>query len=246
MKCEETILRILNSVQLECKRPEQLVESWNSCLKELCNLDEGYSSTLSHIAQKLLDELEIDQLEMEDKLWMVLEAISRRKQSDALDKTIAALFSKKTKHKEEYVDILSHLEDKRAVPALEYALKLDSSLKGEWIRYKAINALFLLESKNSAYKIIPYVKDSVEKVRGAAIDFLVEFDIREAIPAFIDQIKAEDDPDNLESLIAGLVQWKQVEVLPVLTEILSRSWVQSEEDLTNTVEEAISILLKLV
>ena len=45
--------------------------------------------------------------------------------------------------------------------------------------------------------IIPYVKDSVDRVRSVAIDFLLDLDVHEAAPVFIEQLSKEDDEEHV-------------------------------------------------
>lgn len=242
MECEEIIHNILNSMGFKFETPDQLVESWNKCLVTLCQLGEECSDSLIQIGQELLDHVDENDSKLEYKLWMVLEAITRRNQAGALELTAAAIFNEKTKRKEEYVDILAHFEDPQAIPALIYAIEVDHSTgdMGGWTRSKAIDALFCLNATEVASIIIPYVQDSVYRVRSSAVNFLVNLDIRSAAPIFIEQIAKENDPDNLEDLIAGLVLWQGTDSLPILKGILESNWAKADEDLRTVVEEAIS------
>lgn len=242
MQCEKIIHQTLDAMGFKFEKPHQLVESWNKCLRILCQLGEECSDALMQIGKELLNSVNRDASEIEDKLWMVLEAIARRNQSGALELTAAALFNEKTKRKEEYVDILARFEDGRAIPALIHAVKADCSTgdMGGWTRYKAINALLRLEAREAALMIIPYVKDSVDRVRSVAIDFLLDLDVHEAAPAFIEQLSKEDDLDNLEKLISGLVSWKRTDSLPILRDILASDWVKADEELQVVVKDAIS------
>jgi hypothetical protein len=88
--------------------------------------------------------------------------------------------------------------------------------------------------------IIPYVKDSVDRVRSVAIDFLLDLDVHEAAPAFIEQLSKEDDLDNLEKLISGLVSWKRTDSLPILRDILASDWVKADEELQVVVKDCYS------
>lgn len=242
MECEKIVHDILDGMGFQFDKPEQLIESWNKCLRMLCQLGDECSDALMRIGQELLDRVGGKESEIEDKLWMLLEAIARRNQSGALELTAAALVSEKTRRKEEYVDILDRFEDPHAIPALVYAVEVDRSTgdMGGFTRYKAINALLGLNAKEAASIIIPHVQDSVERVRSAAIDFLLDLDVHEAAPVFIEQLAKEDDLDNLEKLISGLVSWKRTDSLPILRDILASDWVQADEDLQVVFKDAIS------
>ncbi len=247
MECEKIIHTTLDNMGFQFETPDQLVESWNKCLKILCQLDEECSDALKRIGQELLESVDQNEPKIEEKLWMVLEAIAGRSQSGALELTVLALFSEKTRRKEQYVDLLDRFEDPRTIPALMYAVESDCSTgeMGGWTRSKAIDALLRLKAKEAATMIIPYVKNSVDRVRGAAIKFLIGLNVSEASPVFIEQLFNEDDPDNLEDLISGLVCWKQTESLPILHNVLASDWVQDDEDLKAVVKDAILGLEKI-
>jgi HEAT repeat protein len=193
------------------------------------------------IGQDLLDRVDESESEIEEKLWMVLEAIAGRSQAGALELIVSALVSEKTRRKEQYVDLLDRFEDPRTIPALMYAVEADFSTgeMGGWIRSKAINALLRLKATEAASMIIPYVKDSIDQVRSVAIKFLIDLNVLESAPVFVEQLAKEDDPDNFEDLISGLVLWKRTESLPVLANLLASDWVQADEDMKVVVKDAI-------
>jgi len=244
MECEQIICDLLDRMGFKFENSTQLVESWNEYLRMLCKLGDECSDALIQIGQELLAQVDEVEWTIEYKLWMVLLAIARRNQPGALELTADALVSEKTRRKEEYVDILDGFEDPRAIPALMYAIEVDRSTgdMGGWTRCKAIKALLRLDAKEAASMIIPYIKDSVDRVRSAAIKFLIALNIGEAAPIFIEQLGEEDDPDNLENLISGLVLWKQTESLPLLRDILASDWIQADEELGVVVKDAISAL----
>lgn len=241
MECEKIIHTTLNNMGFQFETPDQLVESWNKCLKILCQLEEQCSDALMRIGQDLLDRVDESELEIEEKLWMVLEAIACRSQAGALELIVSALVSEKTRRKEQYVDLLDRFEDRRTIPALMYAVESDCSTgeMGGWIRSKAIKALLRLKATEAASMIIPYVKDSVDQVRSVAIKFLIDLNVLESAPVFVEQLAKEDDPDNFEDLISGLVLWKRTESLPVLANLLASDWVQADEDMKVVVKDAI-------
>jgi HEAT repeat protein len=108
--------------------------------------------------------------------------------------------------------------------------------------WKAKAKTIFLKEEEAATMIIPYVKDSSDRVRSSAIKFLIRINVPEAAPVFIEQLHEEDDCDNLEYLISGLVLWKQTDSLPLLRNILTSEWMENEEELKIVVNNAISNL----
>jgi hypothetical protein len=241
MKCKDKLEDILNHLDEQADSIEQEVDTRNQCLKLLKQIEPECSGTFVQTVQEFLSQNEPLDGQAERKLQLILWAISNDNKSTVIGLASAALNSNKTRHKEKYVDILDSLEDPRTIPSLMSAIELDSSV-GYWggmARYKAINGLLMLEAQEAKSLIIPCVKDPVYRVRHAAIRFLVDLDICQAAPVFIEQLKQEEDPDNLELLIEGIVSWQQTDALPVLRDILASEWAKNDEYVGEVVEDAI-------
>lgn len=246
MECKKVISDILGSLDVEYESPTQIGNLEYECLTMLCQLGSEYSETLMQTGQELLERCEESE-DIEYKFQLVLDSLAERCHPGALELNITALISEKTRDKEAYIDLLATFENPLAIPALVHAIKADDST-GEQeggIRYKAIELLHILGAKEVTSMIIPYVKDSAYRVRGSAIDFLVNFDIREVAPIFVDQLGLEEYPTNLEKLISGLVSWKWTDTLPELRELLASDWVRNDKTLQTTVSNAI-LALELV
>lgn len=244
MKCEDQLQDILSRLDKQSESIQERVEIWNDCLVILKQMEPECSCAFVQTAQEILRQNNPLYVQDERKLQLILWAISKNNKSTAIELASAALNSDKTGDKEEYVDILDNLNDPRTIPALMSALELDHSVGklGGMARAKAINTLLLFNAQEAKYLIMLCVKDSVYRVRKAAIRFLLELDIAEAAPVFIEQLKEEDDPDNLECLIDGIICWEQTKALPALRDILSSEWVHNDEYLREIVEDAISEL----
>lgn len=243
MECEEIIYNALSRLDVEYESPSQVGELEYECLNLLFQLEPECSQALVQMGQELLDHANASE-DIEYKFQLVLQALARRQQPDALTLNIEALLSGKTRDKEAYVELLATFENPHAIPALLHAIKADDSIGEEegQVRHKAIYVLGRLGAKKVASEIVPYVKDSAYRVRSAAIDFLVNFDIREATPVLIDQLREEEDPTNLEKLIFVLVSWKQTEAIHTLQNLLSSDWIRNDKALERKISDAISIL----
>ncbi len=243
MECKKLIWDILSRLDAEYESPAQVSELDYECLTMLDELAAECSEALLQTGQELLNHSD-ESDDGEYKFQVVLQALVSRDQPGALELNAEALVSKKTQDKEAYVELLESFEDPRTVPALMYAIEADHSTGEEegGVRYKAINALRRVGAKEVASMIIPYVQDQAYRVRGAAIEFLISFNIHEAAPIFVDQLAEEEIPSNLEKLIDGLVSWKQTDALPVLRELLASDWVRNNQALQAAVSYGILTL----
>ncbi len=247
MECEKIIFDILSRLDVEYESPTQIGELEYECLTMLSKLEAECSEALIRIGLELLERSDKSE-DIEYKFQLVLQALAKCHHPGVLELNIAALGSEKTRDKEAYIELLATSENPQAIPALIHALKADDSTGVEegWVRYKAIKVLHLLGAKEVASIIIPYVKDSAYRVRGAAIDLLVNFDVCEAAPIFVEQLNQEEDPINLEKIISSLMFWKRTESLFELREILASDWVSNDKDLQTKVSHAINALESLI
>jgi HEAT repeat protein len=243
MECEKIIFDILSRLDVEYENPTQIGELEYECLTLLSQLDAECSEALMRTGQNLLDRSDQSE-DIEYKFQLVLQALAKRHHPGALEINIAAVSSEKTRDKEAYIELLATFENPLAIPVLIHAIKVDDSTGEEegWVRSKAIEVLRRLGAKEAASMIIPYIMDCAYRVRKAAIEFLVNLNIGEAVPIFVDQLSQEEDPINLEKLIFGLVSWKRTDTLPELRELLASDWVRNDQTLQKKVLDAISAL----
>ncbi|MBD2768907.1 HEAT repeat domain-containing protein [Hymenobacter sp. BT664] len=243
MNCEKVIAGILGMLDVDYESPAQMNELVNKCSTMLSQLAEECSETLLQFGQDLLERSNESE-DMKYKFQLILKSLAQRHQPGALELNIAALLSRNIRDKEAYIDLIETFKSSRAIPALIHAIKTDNSVGEDegLVRYKAIEALCSVGTKEVASIIIPYVKDSVYRVRGAAINFLRKFDISEAAPVIAEWLSQEENPTNLEYCIAALVHWKQTGSLPELREILTSGWIYNDKDLQRSVSEGILAL----
>jgi HEAT repeat protein len=243
MNCKKVIAEILNMLDVDYESPTQINELEYKCLTMLCQIEDECSEALMQVGQDLLERSNESE-DIEYKFQLTLQALAIRHQPGALELNIAALLSEKTIDKEAYIELLATFKNPQAIPALIHAIKTDNSAGEEegLVRYKAIEVLRLVGTKEVASIIIPYVKDSAYRVRRASINFLLNFDISEAAPIVAEWLSQEEDPTNLEELISALVHWKHTDSLPELRELLTSDWVDNDKALQRSVSEAILAL----
>ena len=243
MNCKKVISEILNMLDVDYESPTQINELEYKCLTMLCQIEDECSEALMQVGQDLLERSNESE-DIEYKFQLTLQALAIRHQPGALELNIAALLSEKTIDKEAYIELLATFKNPQAIPALIHAIKTDNSDGEEegLVRYKAIEVLRLVGTKEVASTIIPYVKDSAYRVRRAAIQLLIKFDISESVPILAEWLSQEEDPNNLEELISALVHWKHTDSLPELRELLASDWVHNDKALQRSVSEAILAL----
>jgi HEAT repeat protein len=243
MNCKKVISEILNMLDVDYESPTQINELEYKCLTMLCQIEDECSEALMQVGQDLLERSNESE-DIEYKFQLTLQALAIRHQPGALELNIAALLSEKTIDKEAYIELLATFKNPQAIPALIHAIKTDNSDGEEegLVRYKAIEVLRLVGTKEVASIIIPYVKDSAYRVRRAAIQLLLKFDISESVPILAEWLSQEEDPNNLEELISALVHWKHTDSLPELRELLASDWVHNDKALQRSVSEAILAL----
>jgi hypothetical protein len=110
------------------------------------------------------------------------------------------------------------------------------------VRFKAIRTLLDLEAKEAVSTVMSCIADPVDKVRNITFKFLVQLDISEAAAAFVKQLPEEDDPDNMELLIEGVVAWKRTDALPTLQVLVNSDWAKYEVELGESLAAAIAAL----
>lgn len=243
MNCKKVISEIINMLDVDYESSTQIGELEYKCLTMLSRIEDECSEALMQIGQDLLERSNESE-DIEYKFQLTLQALAQRHQPGALELNIAALLSEKTRDKEAYIELLATFENPQAIPALIHAIKTDNSAGEEegLVRYKAIEVLRLVGTKEAASIIIPYVKDSAYRVRRASIKLLLNFDISEAAPILAEWLSQEEDPTNLEELISALVHWKHTDSLPELKELLTSDWVHNDKALQAKVSEAILAL----
>jgi HEAT repeat protein len=243
MNCKKVISEILNMLDVDYESPTQINELEYNCLTMLSQIEDECSEALMQVGQDLLERSNESE-DIEYKFQLTLQALAIRHQPGALELNIAALLSEKTIDKEAYIELLATFKNPQAIPALIHAIKTDNSDGEEegLVRYKAIEVLRLVGTKEVASIIIPYVKDSAYRVRRAAIQLLLKFDISESVPILAEWLSQEEDPNNLEELISALVHWKHTDSLPELRELLASDWVHNDKALQRSVSEAILAL----
>jgi len=230
-------------LDVDYESPTQINELEYKCLTMLCQIEDECSEALMQVGQDLLERSNESE-DIEYKFQLTLQALAIRNQPGALELNLAALLSEKTIDKEAYIELLATFKNPQAIPALIHAIKTDNSDGEEegLVRYKAIEVLRLVGTKEVASIIIPYVKDSAYRVRRAAIQLLLKFDISESVPILAEWLSQEEDPNNLEELISALVHWKHTDSLPELRELLASDWVHNDKALQRSVSEAILAL----
>jgi len=230
-------------LDVDYESPTQINELEYKCLTMLCQIEDECSEALMQVGQDLLERSNESE-DIEYKFQLTLQALAIRHQPGALELNIAALLSEKSIDKEAYIELLATFKNPQAIPALIHAIKTDNSDGEEegLVRYKAIEVLRLVGTKEVASIIIPYVKDSAYRVRRAAIQLLLKFDISESVPILAEWLSQEEDPNNLEELISALVHWKHTDSLPELRELLASDWVHNDKALQRSVSEAILAL----
>lgn len=243
MNCTEAVKDILSRLDADRETPNARIELWNECQKLLQKLPSECSDELSQVGNNLLDQINNSSESLvEIKLLILLWSMVARKQPEAFNLITEALLNEHTLAKERYVDLLDDLEDRRAEPFLISAIESNRGVKTGEVRFKAIRALLSLNAIEGLPTIMSCITDPVDKVRNIALKFLVQLDIRQASDIFVTQLAEEDDPDNVELLVEGIVNWQRVDALPTLKQLLDSQWAEHDEDLGETLADAIKTL----
>jgi HEAT repeat protein len=246
MDCENSIKESLASLDVVPERTQDFLATDEKCVAQLVSLDHECSSSMARIARELLKPAREGD---EYKLQVVLRALFRRNQPEALDIIIEAIVSPDTDDKETYITYLLEFDGPRVTSTLidfvASALPMSSDEELEdagWALVKAIDALRYHRIDQAASAVLPRLMDKAYRVRRAAIDFLVDLDIKGAASSFIQCLDQEDDPDNMEALIGGLQKWNYAPAVPYLQRALESRLAHENDSVREALQGAIAKL----
>lgn len=242
MNCERAIAEILESLDEDQDTVQGFMRLDAKCAEQLSALSNNCSSELVTTAKGLLENARDD--DNEYKLHVVLRALLRRKQPEALGLISEALASQGTMDKETYVTYLQEFNgDARAIAALAQFVAAGYSTEDDpegWALSKAIDSLRYNKVRRSAAAVLQRLGDEASRVRRAAADFLIALDVEESGAIFEQKLEHENEPEVVEGLVNGLMKWERVSALPELERILKQEFVQENESLRKTLNNAIS------
>ncbi|HEX8115295.1 MAG TPA: HEAT repeat domain-containing protein [Kofleriaceae bacterium] len=258
--CDRQIRDALSVLDAPRERVQDFLVSDEACVARLVALPEICIGPLLDFARALLrggpdgttgeDEME----DREYKLQVILRALFQRTQSRPADPIVSqvgalvieALLGSTAADKETYVTYLLELGDARAPAALHDFVASTPATDADdgegWALTKAIEALRYNRAQQATSSVVQHLDHSAERVRRAAIDFLVEVDASAIAPEFVRRLGLEDDPDNARAMVKALTRWHQIEALPALHRLGASDLARDNAALAAAVHAAINAL----
>ncbi len=248
MMCTQQIENVLMRMNTTFNTPTQFVTAMNGCIHDLQLLNVSCSDNLLKAGYEVLDHVNESLRYGEPILWIILMALVEHKQPNLLTLLNAALRSEEIQDKEMYISILEDINTPESTTILMDIVRGTFKLIDEdgHLRAKAIHALFYRDNTEVRALIMASMPDPSDRMRNEVLKFLFWREVHEAAPLFVELLRDEDDPYNLELLIKGVDLWHQTDALPVLRELVLTNWVQGDEDLRERIAIAIANLTQLV
>lgn len=142
---------------------------------------------------------------------------------------LMALESPNAYFKEDYAVLLDFMgENELADRALASVLNNSISNFDRPDLSATLRTLHARGAREYAATARPFVNNQDPEVRGAAMNYIYDYDTGEAGVVFLARLQNESDPEIAQFLIDGLVMWHHVDAIPQLSSMQRNKAVPSE------------------
>lgn len=202
---------------------------------------------LERIKKILLEYLRNDSitLEISEDFKIYWEILELNNYSEIIDLSLVALHHPDLSYRERYFYYLLEFDSEKVVHFFLEYIKTDHS--DEFIGNQTELAIYYLTRNkvlNAYPAILRLVKNEYANVRSAAISFIEELNIVDAVPFLDTHLMEEEDIDNVESIVKFIAKIDYKPALKTLQTIEKDEWVRSDEEVHQSVLESIQKLEK--
>ncbi len=228
--------------RLDRSAPDRWTSTYNESLHALTHLAHDADDALQKRSEDL-SRVMAPPVSEEWKLCLLLRVLATRRPSFALQIAAAAAARARARLKSEYVKIIDSVEVEGAGDVLVSMLQgaehdgLDDDAREEIIR-----ALGPRTVTGAASAVSQYIAAAADKVRSAAIRYLLDHDARDSGDMLVERIPVEEDPDVLEVIVEAMISWQRRDAVPAMKKLLDSDWAHNDEEVAHTLTRGIDRL----
>jgi hypothetical protein len=226
--------------RLDGSAPDHWMSTYNESLHTLTHLAHDADDALQKRAEDL-SRVMAPPVSEEWKLCLLLRVLATRRPSCALQ--LAAAAAARARLKSEYVKVIDSVEAEGSGDTLVRMLQgVDHDGLDDDAREEIIRSLGPRTVADAASAVSQYVAAAADKVRSAAVRYLLDHDAHDSGDMLLERILIEEDPDVLEVIVEAMISWQRRDAVPVMKALLDSDWAHNDEEVAQTLTRGIDRL----